>query len=532
MATSHQTFQRGTHMADSITKNVTSPPLAPEEEVPVEPCPEASQASSPRLAESPHLAERSTGAHISDREHVAVLICTDFLATCAAVPLAILLLASISTASTNSVHNFPTNLSNAFLFPLAVIATMAAGGAYRTTHRPLGPSTFKELQDLLFAVGAGCVLTIAIGSVLHASSDFQSPRATQLVIAVGVTVVFVSIGRVIVRTMLHTLTDTRVIIVGSGSLAVRITTYLGLQKGVTLVGRVVDEESDMDEGALGTVHDLPALCQKLSIQRVIVGFPSSQSPETVAVYRQIQTNVHLAFVPRYFELVSWRSRLTDLTGLPLLEVARPDLSSLDRLMKRSFDVALSLLIVIACSPVFLAIALAVRLSSPGGILFRQVRLGKDVQPFTILKFRTMTSVNDQDSDCSLPDADKDFAPRPLFEARQKLSEHQRITPIGRFLRKSSLDELPQVFNVLRGDMSIVGPRPFVPHESDVEGWAARRFEVRPGITGLWQVSGRNQLTADDLKELDYLYVCSWSFWWDLKIIFDTPRTMISGTGAY
>ena len=121
---------------------------------------------------------------------------------------------------------------------------------------------------------------------------------------------------------------------------------------------------------------------------------------------------------------------------------------------------------------------------------------------------------------------------PLFELRKKLDEGDRITKIGRLLRKSGLDELPQFFNVLRGDMSIVGPRPFVPNESFLEGWPARRFEVRPGITGLWQVSGRNQLSTDDLRQLDYLYVASWSFWWDLKILFDTPRTMVHGFGAY
>ena len=119
-----------------------------------------------------------------------------------------------------------------------------------------------------------------------------------------------------------------------------------------------------------------------------------------------------------------------------------------------------------------------------------------------------------------------------IELRKKLDEGDRITRIGRLLRKSGLDELPQLFNVLRGDMSIVGPRPFVPNESFLEGWSARRFEVRPGITGLWQVSGRNQLSTDDLRQLDYLYVASWSFWWDLKILFDTPRTMVHGFGAY
>ncbi len=122
--------------------------------------------------------------------------------------------------------------------------------------------------------------------------------------------------------------------------------------------------------------------------------------------------------------------------------------------------------------------------------------------------------------------------RPLHEVRHKMDESARITRFGAFLRRTGIDEIPQFINVFKGDMSVVGPRPFIPSESDVEGWATRRFEVRPGITGLWQVSGRNDLTRNDLVQLDYLYVASWSLWWDLKIMFETPKTMARGIGAY
>jgi lipopolysaccharide/colanic/teichoic acid biosynthesis glycosyltransferase len=120
----------------------------------------------------------------------------------------------------------------------------------------------------------------------------------------------------------------------------------------------------------------------------------------------------------------------------------------------------------------------------------------------------------------------------LHEVRGKKDESWRITRFGAFLRRTGIDEIPQFINVFKGDMSVVGPRPFIPSESRVEGWAVRRFEVRPGITGLWQVSGRNDLTRNDLVQLDYLYVASWSLWWDLKIMFETPKTMARGTGAY
>ena len=122
---------------------------------------------------------------------------------------------------------------------------------------------------------------------------------------------------------------------------------------------------------------------------------------------------------------------------------------------------------------------------------------------------------------------------PLHELRNKAVEAERITRIGGVMRRTGLDEIPQFLNVLLGNMSLVGPRPFTERESEtVTGWQARRFELRPGITGLWQVSGRNDLNMDELRRLDYLYVASWSLWWDIKIVWDTPRAMVRGFGAY
>ena len=130
------------------------------------------------------------------------------------------------------------------------------------------------------------------------------------------------------------------------------------------------------------------------------------------------------------------------------------------------------------------------------------------------------------------DTESDSDRAPLHELHRKKDESNRITRFGAFLRRTGIDEIPQFINVFKGDMSVVGPRPFIPSESHVEGWATRRFDVRPGITGLWQVSGRNDLTRHDLVQLDYLYVASWSLWWDLKIMVETPKTMARGIGAY
>jgi exopolysaccharide biosynthesis polyprenyl glycosylphosphotransferase len=480
----------------------------------------------------------STRRTMSDGRHAAARIGIDFVSASVGLFAALVLLSAESHVPVNSIQHLWANFAQDALFPFAVVLAIAIGGTYRTSHGQLASSIFKELKDVLFAVCVGCVITLVASSYIHAVAGTSRPIAEQYVAAVVMAVAFICFGRVILRVSLHGLTVTRVLIVGSGSLTSRITTYLDLRHGVEIVGHVVGEE-ELDEGALGTVDDLPALCEELNVQQVIVGFPSCHSEKFVGIYRQLQGNVHIAFVPRYFELVSFRARLADLGGLPLLEVARPDLSGLDRFLKRSFDVLASLLALIVLLPIMVVTAIAIRFTSSGKALFRQTRIGLHGQEFTVLKFRTMTEIGDDAVETPIPSTEATGNPletgasHPLHALRLKHTEVQRITDIGKTLRKSRLDELPQLINVLKGDMSIVGPRPFVPHEStDIDGWAASRFAVRPGITGLWQVSGSNDLSTEDLHQLDHLYVSSWSFWWDLKIMLDTPKTMLHGLGAY
>jgi exopolysaccharide biosynthesis polyprenyl glycosylphosphotransferase len=467
---------------------------------------------------------------ITDRELAFVQVSTDFLCSYIALPLSLLLLSVLSSVPINSIHQLGTNFAVDSLFPIAVIFTMALGGMYRTTHRRLQPSAFLEIRELCFGVGSGCVLTIGLGALLHVTFSTTEPNATQLVFAVIVTVAVISFGRIVMRFFLHALTVTRVLVVGSGNLAERLMTNVRQDPGMVLVGRVVDEDV-VPPGADGRVSDLPMLCPRLNVQRILISFPGEVSEESLNTYRQLQDTVHLAMVPRFFELVSWRSQMSDLSGTPFLELARPHLSLWDKFMKRAFDIGISSIVLLVTSPLLLLVAIGVKLSSPGPVFFHQIRLGRHQQPFTITKFRSMRALADDDRLAAAPSEPED-SNRPLHELRGKLSEQDRITRFGDFLRKTSIDEIPQFINVFRGDMSVVGPRPFIPSESGVVGWGSRRFDVRPGITGLWQVSGRNDLTRNDLVQLDYLYVASWSMWWDLKIMWETPKTMARGTGAY
>ena len=209
-----------------------------------------------------------------------------------------------------------------------------------------------------------------------------------------------------------------------------------------------------------------------------------------------------------------------------------------RLFKRLIDLGGSLAAVILLSPLLLAIALAIKLTSKGPVLFKQTRMGQYGQPFTFLKFRSMYFLND-------PRVHQEYVKRLIAgkpDVRRadgnggayKLKNDPRVTPLGRFLRRTSLDELPQFFNVLRGDMSLVGPRPPIPYETEVyDVWHRRRFvEGKPGITGLWQVKGRSRVTFDEMVRLDIQYLRNWSLGLDVKILLDTPRAVFFGKGAH
>jgi lipopolysaccharide/colanic/teichoic acid biosynthesis glycosyltransferase len=231
-------------------------------------------------------------------------------------------------------------------------------------------------------------------------------------------------------------------------------------------------------------------------------------------------------------------------GRPL-DTLYPDLVEKDaaghvsRTVKRGIDVLGSAMALIVLSPLLLAVAVAIKVTSPGPVIFRQKRIGQHGVPFTLLKFRSMTAEND-------PEIHREFVTRfiagePLSgttgangHAVFKLTDDPRLTPIGGLLRKTSFDELPQLLNVLRGEMSLVGPRPPVIYELEAyDIWHRRRLlEARPGLTGLWQVNGRSRIQFDEMVRLDLRYARTWSLWLDVRILLKTPVAMFSGAGAY
>jgi exopolysaccharide biosynthesis polyprenyl glycosylphosphotransferase len=232
-------------------------------------------------------------------------------------------------------------------------------------------------------------------------------------------------------------------------------------------------------------------------------------------------------------------------GRPPIGALYPDLAQRDasrrvsHAVKRGLDAAVSLIALIVLAPAFLAIAVAIKLSSPGPVLFRQERIGRYGVPFTFLKFRSMHARNDAQIHRvfvtrfirgDMPHASAGNGDQPVY----KITTDPRVTAVGRFLRRTSLDELPQLLNALRGEMSLVGPRPPIAYELEAyDVWHRRRLlEVKPGITGLWQVSGRSRLRFDDMVRLDLKYAQAWSLWLDLRILVRTPRAVLTREGAY
>jgi exopolysaccharide biosynthesis polyprenyl glycosylphosphotransferase len=239
------------------------------------------------------------------------------------------------------------------------------------------------------------------------------------------------------------------------------------------------------------------------------------------------SGIQIFVAPRLAEVAVPRMHLQAIGGVPLLHIDEPEFTGLRRVAKGLLDVGLATLALVVLAPVMIAVAIAVKVSSPGPVLFRQERIGKDSAPFRMAKFRSMYT----DAEARLADLAEanQHQAGPLF----KMRHDPRVTPVGAFLWAFSLDELPQLFDVLRGKMSLVGPRPPLPREvAAYEQEAYRRLLVKPGITGLWQVSGRADLSWADSVRLDLSYVENWSLGLDLSIIARTVVAVLARRGAY
>jgi exopolysaccharide biosynthesis polyprenyl glycosylphosphotransferase len=279
--------------------------------------------------------------------------------------------------------------------------------------------------------------------------------------------------------------------------------------------------------SLGRIEDLAKVLDTQRVQEVIIAdpdFPQSQAVELVDQCHQRGVTVRIA--PSTMEILVHRAEFVPGQSVPLFELRPPVFEGVDFLLKRTFDVVGAMLLLFFLSPFFLAIALAIKVTSRGSIFYASQRPGIGGAPFSCWKFRTMY----RDADQRQADLESiNEASGALF----KIRDDPRMTPVGRILRGFSLDELPQLWNVVRGQMSLVGPRPLPLRDYDqLEDWHKKRYLVLPGITGLWQISGRSELDFDDLVRLDFLYLERWSVFLDLSILVKTVPAVLSRRGAF
>lgn len=274
-----------------------------------------------------------------------------------------------------------------------------------------------------------------------------------------------------------------------------------------------------------SLADARELVRRLKIQRVIIAPHSSGGGDMLDLMRTFGAiGVRVSLIPAMLQVVGSAVEFDDVHGVAVLGVRAFSLSRSSRLIKRLFDLLGATVALVLLSPILGAIALTVKLSSHGPVFFRQERIGRGGRSFELLKFRSMVA-DAEERKAGL--ASHNQAAEGFF----KIADDPRITPVGRFLRRTNLDELPQLLNVLRGEMSLVGPRPLIPQEDErVVGWHRRRLELTPGITGHWQVLGSSRVPLDEMVAIDYLYVANWSLWADLKLLLRTIPHVLTGRG--
>lgn len=416
---------------------------------------------------------------------------------------------------------------------LCWVTVSFACGIYATSDlRSWASTSIDEIRRLLFAAVGLSWMLFGLATIIAAPHPFVGALAGSAIVGVASVA-----GRGLARSALHRVggLEQRVVIIGSGFVAGELARSISRRDdlGLVLVGLIDDEVYDADgEGPhlpqLGKLHDLADVIREYHIDRVMFAFSRASHEELLECIRTCRdSNVVIDVVPRLFEFLDGARSLDNVGGLPLLSLGSPHLSWTSRATKRAMDIVVSGLALALLAPLFLAVAIAIKLDSRGPVFFRQVRAGRGGRRFNLFKFRSMEVGADETKDevVALNEADDGV----MFKIRRD----PRVTRVGHAIRRLSIDELPQLLNVLKGDMSLVGPRPLIlPETAALDDWQVRRLDLRPGMTGPWQVYGRSDIPFQDMVRFDYQYVAGWSLARDTEILLATVPAVLSGRGAY
>ena len=410
---------------------------------------------------------------------------------------------------------------------LTLVTVLVFSQSHLYEERERRPGFGRVLSSLILV--ALITLAFAIGTGHRFSTYGLAPTA---VIFCAITISLLrSSYELVTGEVLRSLGARRyALLAGSGENVAHLHGALGSgRSGIDyeFVGALAPSPEGVSLPVLGDVRSLPAVLDRERVDELIVTDSDFGERELLEIVDHAhRRGVEVLIAPKATELLTQRVEFVPGQGIPLFELRPPAFVGMDWVLKRAFDLVVSACVLVIGLPVWLGIAAAVKLSSRGPVLYRDRRVGLGEQEFGMLKFRTMYA--DAAGEQAALEASNE-ADGPLF----KIREDPRVTSIGAWLRRFSLDEVPQLWNVLRGEMSLVGPRPLPLRDYErLEAWHRKRYRVLPGVTGLWQISGRSNLGFDDLVRLDFFYLENWSLTLDISILLKTVPAVLTGRGAY
>lgn len=463
-----------------------------------------------------------------------MLVLADVLGLSAAFALAEL----VSTRNAHA-HDLLPPGGEALLFIATVpawIVTAKLYGLYDRDEERTDHSTADDVVGVSHLVSISAWFLFAAGSI----TGLLDPDLRKFVVFWALAIFLIALARTFARSFsrrrITYLQNT--LIVGAGRVGQLVAHKLlhHPEYGINLVGFIdrdpLERSSELAHiPLLGAPEQLRALVNLLDIERVVVAFTNDSHEETIELIRSLKDiDIQVDIVPRLFEIVGPLTELHTVEGLPLLGLPPLRLARSSRALKRTVDLVGSLGALVVLAPAFLLIAILIKRDSPGPVFFLQERMGVGERIFRIYKFRTMV-IGAEEHKAELADANKHVA---NGDGRMfKVPNDPRVTAVGRRLRRYSLDELPQLINVVKGEMSLVGPRPLILAEDrHLRDWARRRLRLQPGITGPWQVLGASDIPMEEMETLDYLYVTGWTVFSDFKLMLRTLPALVRAHDAY
>jgi exopolysaccharide biosynthesis polyprenyl glycosylphosphotransferase len=444
------------------------------------------------------------------------------LADCAGLAIALVVMFNISPAH----RPFGYALLSVATIPVWLLL-FKTYGLYDRDIKRISHSTVDDLPPLLHAVLVGCLLLWAFYKVLPVHQLVLSDILTFAVLSTVTTAGMRWLARAQTTRLLG---SERVLFIGDGEPTELLARKMRAHPEYGLEPIGVVSHSVLPDGELSQLEqldgeDISDLVARFEADRVVI-CNSNVDEETLLalIHRCKERALKVSVLPQLFGAMGPAVEVDDVEGVTVLGINPPVLPRSSRFIKRALDVVGSASLLAVTAPFLVVIALAVKLGSRGPVFFRQHRVGQGGRPFQLVKFRTM--------DVDAEERMEQLLAQSSDPGWLKLDHDPRITRVGRFLRLTSLDELPELWSVLKGDMSLVGPRPLIASEDrQIDGWARSRLDLTPGITGLWQVLGRTSIPFEEMVKLDYLYVTNWSLWTDVRLIMKTLPVVLSRRGA-